>query len=240
MPESQVLLDISNVSAGYDRTTVLRHVDLQLKQGECLALLGRNGVGKSTLLKTVAGLINSSKGEITLDGTSLTKMPAHRRAAAGVAYVPQGRDVFPALTVLDNLRVAAYATRVKDRADLLDEVLTEFPVLAEKRSAAGGSLSGGQQQILALGRALMTRPRLLLLDEPSEGIQPSIVQQIAEAIRRFNTDRGLTVLLVEQNLEFASAACEKAVIMDKGEIVHRVATRDALSDRTLQHEYLGV
>lgn len=240
MPESQVLLDISNVSAGYDRTTILRHVDLQLKQGECLALLGRNGVGKSTLLKTVAGLINSSKGEITLDGTSLTRMPPHRRAAAGVAYVPQGRDVFPALTVLDNLRVAAYATRVKDRADLLDEVLTEFPVLAEKRSAAGGSLSGGQQQILALGRALMTRPRLLLLDEPSEGIQPSIVQQIAEAIRRFNTDRGLTVLLVEQNLEFASAACEKAVIMDKGEIVHRVATRDALSDRTLQHEYLGV
>jgi urea ABC transporter ATP-binding protein UrtE len=234
------MLEIDGVHAGYGRTPVLHGISLHVAEGERLAVLGRNGVGKSTLLKALAGLVRVTSGRIEFGSENITDLPTHRRAARGIAYVPQGRDIFPTLSVLDNLRVAASATGVSDKRTLLDEVLQEFPVLAEKRSAAGGSLSGGQQQILALGRALMTRPRLLLLDEPSEGIQPSIVAQIADAIRRLNEDRGLTVVLVEQNLEFAASACAEAVIIDKGEVVQRVATRDALQDRALQHEYLGV
>jgi ABC-type branched-subunit amino acid transport system ATPase component len=177
---------------------------------------------------------------VFLDDRDLTRTRTHERARAGVAYVPQGRDVFPRLTVLENLRVAAYGTRQRKCSETLKEILDEFPVLREKGSQPGGSLSGGQQQILALARALMTRPRLLLLDEPSEGIQPSIVDQIAATVRRINADRGITVVLVEQNLDFAAKVAGQAYVMAKGEIVRELPAGEMLSDRNLQHEYLGV
>lgn len=234
------MLEINGLRAGYGQTEILHGVTLDVSGGSRLAVLGRNGVGKSTLLKSVMGLVRTTTGRVLFENNEVQDLPAHERARSGIAYVPQGRDIFPELTVLDNLRVAAYAMRSRTHAALLEDVYAQFPVLREKRNAVGGSLSGGQQQILALGRALMTEPRLLLLDEPSEGIQPSIVDQIADAIVTMNAEHGLTVVLVEQNLEFAASACEDAVIIDKGEVVRAIRTSDALTDRELQHEYLGV
>jgi len=234
------MLRIDAVRAGYGRTEVLHGVSLVVEPGEMVAVLGRNGVGKTTLLKATIGAVTISSGRVALDDRDLTRTRAHDRARAGVAYVPQGRDIFPRLSVLDNLRVAAYGTRQRGWSRALDRLLDEFPVLREKAAQPGGSLSGGQQQILALARALMTGPRVLLLDEPSEGIQPSIVDQIAETIRRINAERGISVVLVEQNLDFAARIAGHAYLMAKGEIVHALPANDMLGDRGLQHEYLGV
>lgn len=234
------MLELTDVRAGYARTPVLLGVDLSVRAGARVAVLGRNGVGKSTLLRAIMGVIPLTNGRIEVDGQGVGTLPAHQRARRGIAYVPQGRDIFPALSVLDNLRVAAYATGQRDWKDRLQDILDEFPVLALKRNEPGGGLSGGQQQILALGRALMTDPRILLLDEPSEGIQPSIVDQIAETVRSINEQRAITVVLVEQNLDFATKIAQHAFLMDKGRIVRDLPAGDVLSDKELQHEYMGV
>jgi len=234
------MLRIEEARAGYGSTPILQSLTLQVEQGERIAVLGRNGVGKTTLLRALIGELPLMSGRVELDGADITRMPAYERARRGIAYVPQGRDIFPGLSVLDNLRVAAYGARRKDWRGTLDGVLEQFPVLAEKSALPGGGLSGGQQQILALGRALMTRPTVLLLDEPSEGIQPSIVDQIAGHVRRINDEQGITVVIVEQNLEFAAKIAQHAHLMDKGRIVRDLPASDVLSDRDLQHEYMGV
>lgn len=234
------MLRIENVTAGYGAGPVLAGLDLDVAAGRRVALLGRNGVGKTTMLRTIMGEVRVKEGSIHFDGAEVTGQPPHRRARSGIGYVPQGRAIFPGLTVLDNLRVAAYGTRKGGLQTRLDEVMDEFPILREKSKLPGGGLSGGQQQILALGRALMTEPRLLLLDEPSEGIQPSIVDQIAAHVRRVNEERGITVVIVEQNLEFATDVADHAYLMDKGRIVAELPAKDVLADRELQHEYLGV
>jgi urea ABC transporter ATP-binding protein UrtE len=234
------MLQLRNVSAGYGRTPVLHDITADVAEGELVALLGRNGVGKTTLLRTITGEIAATGGEIHISGRPVTRLKAHQRARAGVAYVPQGRQIFSDLTVLENLQVAGYAARKPGWQGIVDELLEDFPILDEKRDQNGGSLSGGQQQILALGRALVTKPDLLLLDEPSEGIQPSIVQQIAREIKDINARRGITVIIVEQNLEFAASVADVAYVMDKGEIVQKVPTNHLLSDIGLQHELLGV
>lgn len=234
------MLRTENICAGYGSTPVLTDLSLDIDSGSRVAILGRNGVGKSTLLRAITGEIALTAGRIWADDRELSRMPAHKRARRGIAYVPQGRDIFPGLTVLDNLRVAAYGVRHKNLRNALDSVLDQFPVLREKAKLPGGGLSGGQQQILALGRALMTEPRILLLDEPSEGIQPSIVDQIADHVRRINEEQGITVVLVEQNLEFATKIADHAYLMDKGRIVRELPAKDVLTDRDLQHEYLGV
>lgn len=225
------------MKAGYGETPVLEELSLQVEHGAIVAILGRNGVGKTTMLRAIMGLIPCREGRVVLSGLDLTALPAHRRARLGLAYVPQGREIFPSLSVLENLRLGARLS--PDPADALAEVLAEFPILREKRDARGDSLSGGQQQLLALGRALASRPRVLLLDEPSEGIQPTLVAQLAQHIREINA-RGLTVVLVEQNLEFAAVLALQAHIMDKGRIVRKVETASILSDRDLAREYLGV
>jgi urea ABC transporter ATP-binding protein UrtE len=234
------MLQLRDVSAGYGRTPVLHDISIEVDNGQLVALLGRNGVGKTTLLRAVTGEIPVSDGEISIAGRPVTKQKAYQRARGGVAYVPQGRQIFAELTVQENLRVAGYAAQKPGWQESVDELLEQFPILAEKRDQPGGSLSGGQQQILALGRALVTRPDLLLLDEPSEGIQPSIVQQIAREIKDINHRRGITVVLVEQNLEFAASVAEVAYVMDKGRIVRKLQTDHLLSDVALQHELLGV
>jgi urea ABC transporter ATP-binding protein UrtE len=234
------MLKLEGVVAGYGRTTVLNGVDLELGNGEIVAVLGRNGVGKSTMLRAVIGTIRTRGGAILLDGADIARLPAHVRARRGLAYVPQGREIFPALTVIENLRVAAYGSGRNGLRERPDEVFAEYPLLAEKRNARAGSLSGGQQQMLALGRALMTSPRVLLLDEPSEGIQPSIVDQIVETLQRINRERGISVVLVEQNLDFAADIAERAYVMEKGRVVRELPASEVVRDRELQREYLGV
>jgi urea ABC transporter ATP-binding protein UrtE len=234
------MLKLEQVYAGYGGTLVLQGLSLVVGVGEIVAVLGRNGVGKSTMLKAIQGVIPTSSGRVTLDGEDLAHLPAHVRARRGLAYVPQGREVFPALSVLDNLRVAAYGSRRPNWSVRLQELLDEFPLLAAKRDARAGSLSGGQQQILAVARALMTEPRVLLLDEPSEGIQPSIVDQIVDTIRAMHAERGISVVLVEQNLDFAAELAGRAYLMEKGRIVRELPPRDVLQDRDLQREYMGI
>lgn len=234
------MLRLDDVYAGYGHTTVLRGFNLEVSDGQMAAVLGRNGVGKTTMLRAIAGIIPLQSGTITFNGQDLRRLPTHERARGGIAYVPQGRDIFPGLTVLNNLRVAAYGSRQQTWEEQLDAILDEFPILAEKLNIQGGSLSGGQQQILALARALMMSPRILLLDEPSEGIQPSIVDQIADTLRAINEQRGITLLLVEQNLDFVSRVAAHVYLVDKGEVVQQLATEDLRSDKELQHKYLGV
>ena len=234
------MLKLDDVHAGYGRTIVLRGFNLHANEGQMVAVLGRNGVGKTTMLRAITGVIPLQTGTITFDGQDVGRLPVHERARRGIAYVPQGRDIFPGLSVLDNLRAAAYGSRQRGWNELLDAMLDEFPVLAEKRNDRGGSLSGGQQQILALARALMTSPRVLLLDEPSEGIQPSIVDQIANTLRGINERRGITVVLVEQNLDFASQLASQAYLVDKGRAVRELPTSDILNDKDLQREHLGI
>jgi urea ABC transporter ATP-binding protein UrtE len=234
------MLRLEGVVAGYGRTRVLHDLSLEVGDGEIVAVLGRNGVGKSTLLKATIGLLPLSAGTITLGSHRLERLPAHARARLGLAYVPQGREVFPALSVVDNLRVAGWAAREPNWSGRLERVLEEFPLLAEKADVRAANLSGGQQQILAVARALMTNPRVLLLDEPSEGIQPSIVDQIGDAIREISTGRGISVVLVEQNLDFAATLASRAYLMEKGRVVRELPPGDVLQDRELQREYMGV
>lgn len=234
------MLSLNSIRSGYGTSTVLRDLSITLQAGQRTAVLGRNGVGKTTLLQTVMGHIRPTGGTISFDGTDITRLPAHDRARAGIAYVPQGRQIFGNLSVRDNLRVAALGTGVANARELLGEVLDELPALKPKLRDRGGSLSGGQQQILALGRALMTRPRFLMLDEPSEGIQPSILDEIAEIVVSVNESRGITVLIVEQNLDFAAQIAVDAYVVDKGEVVRELPMTELAADVDLQQELMGV
>jgi len=233
------MLELSDVGAGYGSTPVLRGVDLVLDRGGRAAVLGRNGVGKTTLMRAISGSIPLTGGSLSLSGTDLKPLKAYERARLGVSHVPQGRDIFPKLTVLENLKVGATA-HGDPQASHLDEILDEFPVLAEKRRARGGSLSGGQQQILALARALMTDPDVLLLDEPSEGIQPSILDEIVEVIDKINSERGIAILIVEQNLDFAARIARRGLIMEKGELVQELDTVELSRDRDMQRKYMAL
>ncbi len=233
------MLTLSDLRSGYGAAPVLHGVDLELAGSECAVVLGRNGVGKTTLMRAITGAVASTSGSIRFDGTDLLPLKAHERARLGISLVPQGRDIFPKLTVLENLKVATAARRDR-RSDTVDRVLEEFPILAQRRRVRGGSLSGGQQQLLALARAMVAAPRLLLLDEPSEGIQPSILDEIAEVINKINTERGITVLAVEQNLDFAARIAQRSLIMEKGEIIAETATAELRRDRELQRKYLAL
>lgn len=234
------MLKLEGVVAGYGATMVLQNFALNVDEGEMVAVLGRNGVGKTTMLRATLGAIPLTSGAVYFKGENISALPTYERSRRGIAYVPQGREIFPSLTVQENLLVAAYGTKRSDDKARLDAMLREFPVLAEKRHDRGSSLSGGQQQILALGRALMTAPRMLLLDEPSEGIQPSIVNQIAEIVRKIHKEQGITVILVEQNLDFAASIAPRACVVDKGEVVRDLLSKDILVDRVFQREFLGL
>ena len=219
------------VNQYYGGSHTLWDLTLEVPPGSCTCLRGRNGVGKTTLLKSIMGLVPIQSGKISLDGEELAAAPVERRARAGIGYVPQGREIFPHLTVEENLRMALLGC---GRADAIDDALEIFPALKALLRRKGGVLSGGEQQQLAIGRALLTRPKVLMLDEPTEGIQPSIVLEIEEAIRRIATELGLAVLLVEQYLDFAERLADAYVIMAKGAVVAAGVTSE-LRLETVKH-----
>ncbi|MCS5566086.1 MAG: urea ABC transporter ATP-binding subunit UrtE [Methylococcales bacterium] len=212
------MLNISGLNQSYGESHTLWDVDLDVPKGSCMCLMGRNGVGKTTLLKCVMGLLRSQSGEIRFNEQNLTVKAAEDRAPLGIGYVPQGRQIFPLLTVEENLKVGLSATG-KGQQEIPEHVFDLFPVLKDMLSRRGGDLSGGQQQQLAIGRALVLEPTILIMDEPTEGIQPNIVQQIGDIIMSLNQEYGLTVLLVEQKLPFARRVANRFCIMDKGKVV---------------------
>jgi urea transport system ATP-binding protein len=231
------MIEISKLNQRYGGTQILWDLDLDIKPGSCTCIMGRNGVGKTTLLKCLMGLLPVHSGEILLEGEPLQSKPAQYRAPAGIGYVPQGRDIFPMLTVEENLRIGLPIR--KDKAKQVPEKIFElFPVLKEMLHRRGGDLSGGQQQQLAIGRALVLEPKVLILDEPNEGIQPNIVHQIGDVILKLNQEEGLTVILVEQKLGFARRVGKEFRLMEKGRVV--ASDQMANLSEELIKQYLAV
>ena len=227
------MLSVENLNQYYGGSHILRDLGFEVPAGKVTTLLGRNGVGKTTLLKTLMGLVPAARGSIRFGERELRAAPSYERVRAGIGYVPQGREIFPRLSVAENLQMGL-ATR--PRGERVPERIFEmFPVLRQMLRRRGGDLSGGQQQQLAIGRALAMRPKLLILDEPTEGIQPSIILEIEEAIRRIRTEMGMVVLLVEQYLDFAERLADSYVIMSKGAVVAAGITRDLRPEMVRQH-----
>lgn len=234
------LLQARSLTAGFGAQTVLHGVDLDVPAGQVTGIFGLNGAGKSVLLKVIAGVVPTRSGSITLDGTEIARMGAERRVGLGMAHVPQGRQMFRSLTVEQNLRVGAHVLRRRDRsayADELERVFTLFPLLAERRRQMAGTLSGGQQAMLAVGRALISRPRIVLIDEPSAGLAPAVVEELLESLLRIR-EQGLTMLLVEQNIRFGLRLADSACLLQRGRIVYSGSTADLDSEQLAS--YLGV
>jgi len=228
MPTDQIL-SVSELWAGYDATPILQGVSMSVSRGEIVGVIGRNGVGKSTLMRCLIGLLDTWRGSITFLGQDITKLEADARARAGFGYIPQGRDVFPQMSVEENLQVGELIGGPKGKK--LPELVYEyFPRLRERRRQLAGTMSGGEQQQLAIGRALIGNPILMILDEPSEGVQPSIVQHICDALKAFRSDLGTTIIFVEQNLDTILAIAERCYIMEKGKITRSLSGEDVNAD----------
>jgi branched-chain amino acid transport system ATP-binding protein len=229
MPTTDRILDVSGLWAGYVATPILQGVNMSAARGEIVGVIGRNGVGKSTLMRCLIGLLDSWQGSITFLGRDVTRLESDARARAGFGYIPQGRDVFPQMSVEENLQVGKLIGGPNGKK--LPELVYEyFPRLKERRRQLAGTMSGGEQQQLAIGRALIGNPVLMILDEPSEGVQPSIVQQICEALKSFRSELGTTIVFVEQNLDTILAIAERCYIMEKGTITRSLTGDDVNAD----------
>ncbi len=226
------ILAIEGLIAGYKTANVLQGVSISLREGEIVSVVGRNGVGKTTLVRAVIGLLAARGGHVRFAGEDITSYSADRRARLGVGYVPQGRGIFPQLTVLENLRMGGFIGGGRRKLDL-DPVLAYFPFLRERLSQRGGTLSGGQQEMLAIGRALVSRPKLLLLDEPSDGVQPSIVEEIGKFLLELKNGGGVSVLLVEQNFDLLQAVSDRAYTIEKGVVSGELSVEDIQNDDVL-------
>jgi branched-chain amino acid transport system ATP-binding protein len=235
------LVAVEDVHTYYGKSHILHGVSLIVGKGEVVGLLGRNGVGKSTTLKTIMGLVHPQQGKVLLEGQPVTSLPAHKLARLGIAYVPEDRRIFRLLTVMENLRTGLDRHGVTDarKQELLDKVFAYFPVLAERRSQAGGTLSGGEQQMLAIARAMMLEPKIILLDEPTEGLMPRMVSQIREIIAALHRE-GVAILLVEQNVPLTLAASQRVYIMEKGVVRHHCAASELNVNDAVIQQYLGV
>jgi len=221
------MLDIIELETFYGESRIINSLNLTVKTGSVTCLIGRNGVGKTTTLKSIMGLVRTPAGKIIFDGKDIIKMPAYDRVRLGIGYVPQGRDIFPQMTVRENIELGLQALAGKrQKTDIPEYIFELFPVLPKFFKRKGGDLSGGQQQQLAIARALAAEPKILILDEPTEGIQPSIIQDIGRAIRRINSEKGITVLLVEQYLEFVLEISDNLYIMEKGNVVLSGVTKE--------------
>ncbi len=236
---SEPLLQVQSLSAGYGQIEVLHEISLTVAKGEVISLLGANGAGKSTTLMCISGIHTPALGSVSFQGRDITKVPAHTRVGFGLAQVPEGRRIFPRLSVHDNLLLGAYLQCDKAEVARTGEyVYSLFPILADRTAQMGGTLSGGEQQMLAIGRALMSNPTMLLLDEPSMGIAPLLVQKIFETLQQLNRD-GMTILLIEQNAHLALKISDRAYVMETGRIVLEGSAAELVSDVRVQEAYLG-
>jgi branched-chain amino acid transport system ATP-binding protein len=234
------MLKVEKLDAWYDTSHVVQGLSFEVRTGEIVTLMGRNGAGKTTTLKTIMGLISRRAGSVKFDGQEILSQPAHKRYHLGLAYVPEDRRIVPGLTVRENLRLGLIAGKdVKHEAARIEEIAKTFPRLAERMDQEGTSMSGGEQQMLAIARAMMSKPRMILLDEPSEGIMPVLVDEMFELFARMKRE-GTTILLVEQNVERALNVSDRAYILDQGQIVHEGSARALLADQEIQDKYCAV
>jgi branched-chain amino acid transport system ATP-binding protein len=232
-----MLLELSDIHVFYGKIEALKGISLTVDEGEIVTLIGANGAGKTTTLKTISGLRPVSAGRVVFEGNDISKLAGHKRVLAGIGQAPEGRGIFPGMSVTENLQMGAYARKGPVAADM-DEVFELFPRLAERRTQLGGTMSGGEQQMLAIGRAMMTKPRLLLLDEPSMGLAPRLVAQIFSIIAEINR-RGTTVLLVEQNARQALSLAHRAYVLETGQVVKSAPASELLDDPEVRAAYLG-
>jgi urea ABC transporter ATP-binding protein UrtE len=232
------MLDVSGLHAGYGAIPVLHDISLRIAQGESVGILGHNGMGKTTMLRTLIGALRATSGTVRFGDGDVTRLAPHARARLGMAYVPQGREIFPTLSAMDNLRMGLVKTGERT-LHTIEALLEDFPRLKPLLERPGGSLSGGEQQLLALARALAGKPTLLLLDEPTEGIQPSIIEEIAETLAALRDRMKLTIVLVEQNLEFIAAVSQRVLVIKRGQIGGEIP-REHLGDFEIMSQYTGV
>jgi branched-chain amino acid transport system ATP-binding protein len=232
------MLKVAELAAGYGRIPILNGVTFSVEEGEFVGILGHNGMGKTTLLKALMGFLPATHGRVSFAGADVTRVEPYRRSRLGIGYVPQGRQIFPGLSVIDNLRMGCAARSGVDR-DVIAPILEDFPRLKNLLDRPGGALSGGEQQLLAMARCLCGKPRLVLLDEPTEGIQPSIIDEIVETLLRLRDKTGLTMILVEQNLDFIAALSQRVLIIQKGTITREARPSD-LADPRLVGEFIGI
>uniref|UniRef100_UPI0038B33E51 ABC transporter ATP-binding protein n=1 Tax=Microbacterium mangrovi TaxID=1348253 RepID=UPI0038B33E51 len=234
------MLELKDVSVHYGRIQALRDISFSVEEGEIVSLIGANGAGKTTTMRTISGLLNPSAGSITFDGQDITKMKAHIRVVNGISQAPEGRGIFPGMTVLENLDMGTFGLKSKEGVpESLERVFSLFPRLEERKKQLGGTMSGGEQQMLAIGRALMSQPRVLLLDEPSMGLAPQFIRQIFSIIKEIN-EQGTTILLVEQNANQALARAHRAFVLETGEITKSGTGKELLADPSIKEAYLGV
>jgi branched-chain amino acid transport system ATP-binding protein len=236
------VLRVKNLTVRYGAIAALRSASLHVKEGEIVALVGGNGAGKTTLLSAVSGVVRPESGEVVFGGKAITRLPPDAIVAAGLAHVPEGRHVFKPLSVEDNLRLGAWVRRRTPSAEIrreVDGVYALFPVLGERRRQAAGTLSGGEQQMLAIGRALLSAPKVLLLDEPSMGLAPLVIREILSLVARLRAERGMTVLLVEQNVRAALSVSDRAYVLETGRVVLEGTPEELLQNRDVRRAYLG-
>ncbi len=236
------LLEIKDMAVAYGRIEALHGISISVEKGELVTLIGANGAGKTTTMRAISGIRPLSRGSIIFDGQDITRMKAYKRVIEGIVQAPEGRGVFPGMTVQENLDMGHYGRKFESKAayqETLDKVFELFPRLAERRSQVGGTMSGGEQQMVAIGRALMARPRVLLLDEPSMGLAPMVIQQIFKIISEINAT-GVTILLVEQNAQQALSRSSRAYILETGEVVKTGPGKELLADPAIKEAYLGV
>jgi len=237
----QPILRVESLSSGYGRVPALEGVSLDVNPGEIVSVIGANGAGKSTLLLTISGHLRAFSGRVVFDGRDVTSMPAHEAAARGMVMVPEGGRLFPFMTVLENLQLGAYHRVARERmAQTLDEVMTTFPILAERRDQLAGRLSGGERQMCAVARAVMSLPRLLMLDEPSLGLAPIMVDRLFDKVAGLVESKGLSVLLVEQNVGNALRLAQRGCILDHGQLVKSGSAQELLHDEDVQRAYMGL
>ncbi|ACL74185.1 urea ABC transporter ATP-binding subunit UrtE [Thioalkalivibrio sulfidiphilus] len=229
------MLQVSGLRVAYGQSEVIHGLDIQAARNETLAIMGRNGMGKTTLFKSLIGILQANDGSIKVDGAEVVKMPSHKRVASGLAFVPQGRMIFPNLTVTENIESGLETVKNKR---IPDEIYALFPVLHEMRHRKGGNLSGGQQQQLAIARALVSNPKVLLLDEPTEGIQPSVIKEIAKTLNEIRKMREITIIVSEQILSFTMEIADRLLVIESGKIVHEVARENC--DEAMISRYLSV